>query len=104
MKRDLLSIVMKEGADFHQIQVKAADHIWIKSRTTKNPALVKLVELKQSFRKNDKYLVYLINDRRINNGPTYVFKTSQIYHEIASELNINSGHLMRNQFVNFDLS
>ena len=27
MKRNLLSIVMKEVADFHQIQVKAADHI-----------------------------------------------------------------------------
>ena len=27
MKRDLLSIVIKEGADFHQIQTKAADHI-----------------------------------------------------------------------------
>ena len=25
MKRDLLSIVIKEGADFHQIQRKAAD-------------------------------------------------------------------------------
>ena len=70
----------------------------------KNPTLVKLVELKERFRKNEKYLVvYLISDRRINNGPTYVYKTSQIYHEIASELNINSGHLMRSQFVNFDL-
>ena len=27
MKRDLLSIVIKEAADFHQIQTKAADHI-----------------------------------------------------------------------------
>lgn len=76
----------------------------MKSRTTKKTlTLVKLVELKERFRKNEKYLVYLISDRRINNGPTYVFKTSQIYHEIASELNINSGHLMRSQFVNFDL-
>ena len=27
MKRDLLSIVIKEDADFDQIQTKAADHI-----------------------------------------------------------------------------
>ena len=42
MKRDLLSIVIKEGADFHQIQAKAADPIWIKSRTTKKPSISKI--------------------------------------------------------------
>ena len=107
VKRDLLSIMIKEGADFNQIEAKAAQLLnrpllnKIKN-DNKNPELIKLVELKGKYRKNDKYLVYPTKDRRIKNSPTYVFKTSQTSLKIASKIDVSSGHFMKNQFVNLD--
>ena len=107
MKKGLLSTLIKKGRDFHQIEAKTKQ---ILNRTlltkikngSKKPELVKVVELKEKDCKNLKYLFYRMNDRRINNSLTDVFKTSQTSLKIVSELNINFGHFMRNDFVNFN--
>ena len=91
MKRDLLSTLIKEGVAFHQIEAKTAELL---SRpllnkienNNKNPELIKLTKRKEKYGKNDKYLVYRMNDRCINNSPIYVFKTSQSSLKIASQL------------------
>ena len=82
------------------IKLKQKQHSFQVKNDNKNPELIKLTERKEEYRKNDKYLVYRVNDRRINNSPTNVFKTSQSSLKIASELAINSGLFTTNQFVN----
>ena len=43
-----------------------------------------------------------MNDQRLNNNPTYVFKTRMTALQIACEININSEHFMSQQCTHFD--
>ena len=69
----------REGAAFHQIDAKAAQlssrpHLNKVKNDIKNPELIKLTERKEEYRKNDKYLVYRVNDRREFNSIDAAFR------------------------------
>ena len=106
-KRNILSSHVQEGADMNVIEDKTSKLL---NRTvlnkikkdSKNTDFSKLLELKDKYQKNDKFFIFRMNDRRINNNPTYVFKTSMTALQIACEMNINSDHFMNQQYAHFD--
>ena len=98
VKRNILSSLVKEGAEMNAIEDKVSKLLnrTVLNKIKKNSIKIdfsKLLELKDKYQKNDKFLIFGMNDRRPNNNPTYVFKTSMTALQIACEMNINSEHL-----------
>ena len=99
VKRNILSSLVKEGAEMNVTEDKASKLLnrtvlnKIKKNSTKTE-FSKLLELKDKYQKNDKFLIFGMNDRCLNNNPTYVFKTSMTALQIACEMNINSERFM----------
>ena len=56
----------------------------------------------KDIKKNDKFLIYRMNDRTQNNQPTFVFKTSSISLEIAKNMTRDKNHYLSNVFAYFD--
>ena len=89
-RRDILFSMRKEGADYEYVADKASK---LMGRSALNRAkLVKngsevsdLLKLKEKYSKNDKFLLYKMNDRALNNNPSFIFKTSLTALEIASQ-------------------
>ena len=52
--------------------------------------------------KNDKILIYRMNDLAQNNKPTFVFKISSVSLEIAENMTRGENHYLRNAFVYLD--
>ena len=61
-----------------------------------------LLNLKEKYSKNDKFLLYKMNDRALNNNPTFIFKTSLTALEIASQLNRESNPFLSSCYLYFD--
>ena len=55
-------------------KIKASDN---------QPEFVQLINIRERYKKNEKFLIYRMNDRTQNNQPTLVFKTSSVSLEIA---------------------
>ena len=106
-RRDILFSMIKEGADYESVADKASK---LMDRSALNRAkLVKnglevsdLLNLREKYSKNDKFLLYKMNDRALNNNPTFIFKTSLTALEIASQLNRESNHFLSSCYVYFD--
>ena len=71
-------------------------------KESKNTDFSKLLELKDKYQKNDNFFIFHMNDRPLNNNPTYAFKTSMTALQIACDMNINSKHFMSQQYAHFD--
>ena len=71
-KRDILYTMICEGANFEDIEDKASQlmdrKILNKIKASDNqPELVKLINVCERYKKNDKPLIYRVNDRTQNN-------------------------------------
>ena len=57
---------------------------------------------KQTTDKRDKYLIYEINDRRLNGEQSYVFKTSKFKLELANSMNKAGEHSLNKEYAHVD--
>ena len=99
--------MIKEGADYESVADKASklmDRSALnRAKLVKNDSEVSdLLNLKEKYSKNDKFLLYKMNDRALNNNPTFIFKTSLTALEIASQLNRESNHFLSSCYVYFN--
>ncbi len=70
--------------------------------TTENNSIDALVEFKKYTDKKDTYYVYRINSRKMNNEPTYVFKTSRKKIEMALQCDREGNFILSDEPVHFD--
>ena len=56
----------------------------------------------KDIKKNDKFLIYRMNDRTQNNQPTYDFKMSSVSLEITENMTRGKNHYLSNAFAFFD--
>ena len=96
-----------EGANFEDIEDRASQlmdrKILNKIKASDNqPEFVQLINVRERYKKNDKFLIYRMNDRTQNNQPTFVFKTSSISLEIAKNMTRDKNHYLSNVFAYFD--
>ena len=61
-----------------------------------------VAKLKDSTDKHDVNLIYRCNDGRLNENPTYVFKSSRLKAKIAANMNREKSHFMSEQYAHFD--
>ena len=106
-KRNILYTMICEGANFEDIEEKASQlmgrKILNKIKTSDNhPEFVQLINVRERHKKNDKFLIYRMNDRNQNNQPTFIFKTSSVPLEIAENITRGKNHYLSNAFVYFD--
>ena len=101
-KRDILYTMICEGANFEDIEDRASKlmdrKILNKIKASDNqPEFAQLINVRERYIKNDKFLIY-----RMNNQPTFVFKTSSISLEIAENMTRGKNHYLSNVFACFD--
>ena len=101
-KRDILYTMICEGANFEDIEDRASKlmdrKILNKIKASDNqPEFAQLINVRERYIKNDKFLIY-----RMNNQPTFVFKTSSISLEIAENMTRGKNHYLSNAFAYFD--
>ena len=106
-KRDILYTMICEGANFEDIEDRASQlmdrKILNKTKASDNqPEFVQLINVREKYKKNDKFLIYRMNVRTQNNQPTFVFKTSSISLEIAENMTRCKNHYLSNAFAYFD--
>ena len=106
-KRDILYTMICKGANFEDIEDRASQlmdrKILNKIKASDNqPEFVQLINVRERYKKNDKFLIYRMNDRTQNNQPTFVFKTSSISLEIAKNMTRDKNHYLSNVFAYFD--
>ena len=61
-----------------------------------------VAKLKETTDKHDHTLIYRCNDGRLNDKPTYVFKSSRLKAKIANNMNREKSHFMSEQYAHFD--
>ena len=83
--------MIKEGADYESVADKASklmDRLALNhAKLVKNGSKVSdLLNRKEKYSKSDKFILYKMNDRALNNA-TFIFKTRLTVLETASQLN-----------------
>ena len=90
-RRDIPFSMIKEGADYESVADKASklmDRLALNhAKLVKNGSKVSdLLNRKEKYSKSDKFILYKMNDRALNNA-TFIFKTRLTVLETASQLN-----------------
>ena len=58
--------------------------------------------LKESTDQKDKFLIYEVNDRRLNGSPFFVFKTSKFQMGLAFQMDRKKSNLLSTEYCHFD--
>ena len=59
-------------------------------------------EFKSRISRKDKFLIYRVNDRKMNDSVSYVFKTSQALLQLATWMDKDKDGLLRDEYAYFD--
>ena len=99
--------MIKEGADYEYVADKASklmgQSALNRAKLVKNGSEVSdLLKLKEKYSKNDKFILYKMNDRALNNNSSFIFKTSLTALEIVSQLNRESNPFLSSCYLYFN--
>ena len=108
LRRDILGDMIRSGATMNDVEDKANEYLdrkkisKAKRKVLGNSDFQRLAELKEKYKKDDKFLIYSFNTKESNGDDTYVFKSSKTCLNIIRNIDRKGSHFLRDSPVYFD--